>query len=169
MGVSCSKGRVSCDDPECRGAHLVPDSPRRHSSRRTSVDAQDLSLLRLTTRALALDIDNVSAQDIARLPGDLAQQLLSELVSQRSLDYATLCKFAGQVLYDVNFSYLDDVDDEWVAVLHAAPLVRVALRRCEQVCVNDCTHGSYTFTHPLTYRSPTAASASCSTNFPCSA
>ena len=134
MGVSCSKGRVSCDDFEYRGTHLVPDSPRRHSSRRASVDAHDCSLLRLTTRALALDIDNVSAQDIARLPGDLAQQLLSELVSQRALDYRTLSKFSGQVLYDVNFSYLANVDDEWVAVLHAAPLVRIALRRCTQVC-----------------------------------
>lgn len=133
MGVSCSKGRVSCDELEYRGAHLVPDSPRRHSSRRTSVDAQDFTLLRLTTRALALNIGNVSAQDIARLPGDLAQQLLSELVLQRSLDFATLSKFAGQVLYDVNLSYLDNVNDEWVAMLHAAPLVRIALRRCDQV------------------------------------
>lgn len=133
MGVSCSKARMSCDESDCRGALLMPDSPRRHSSRRLSVDVNDITLLRLCTRALAHDIDNVSAHDIARLPGDLAQQLLSELVTQRTLDYDTLTKFCGQVLYDVQFSYMDDVDDEWLALLHAAPLIRVALRRCYQV------------------------------------
>lgn len=105
----------------------------RQNSTKASEGLQPGSLLDLAARTISTDIARYPAPQILQLPGDLAQKLLDELLASGNLDYAQLNKFRGQVVYSVCFDGYPGVNDEWLAVLDAAPLESVSLAHCEEV------------------------------------
>ena len=91
------------------------------------------SLLQLSCNALCQNHQQLTADDLNDLPCDVVQCILDEFVAKDDLTLPVLQLFRKQSIYDFMVSDMPDVREDWLRLLHTAPLRRVHLSRCSQV------------------------------------
>ena len=106
-------------------AHL-----RRNRPSRTSRNQEPESLLTIATRRIAQDVQSF---DISQLPPDLAQLVLTELLSCGTIDEALFSTFGQQNVFEFDCSEQPGLTDSWLEHFARCPLLRVSLASCIQV------------------------------------
>ena len=106
-------------------AHLRRKRPSRNSRKQPPE-----SLLTIATRRIAQDVQSF---DISQLPPDLAQLVLTELLSCGTIDEALFRTFGRQNVFEFDCSEQPGLTDSWLEHFARCPLLRVSLASCIQV------------------------------------
>lgn len=101
------------------------------------------SLLQLSCKALCRNHQQLTEADLDKLPCDVIQSVLDELIAEDELTKPTLELFRQQSLDSFVVEDLPQLQDDWLAVLKTAPLRRVHLPRCMQVSTDVCRYHSH--------------------------
>lgn len=91
------------------------------------------SLLHLSCKAICRNHQQLTEQDLDKLPCDVIQSILDELIAEDELTKPGLELFRQQSLDSFVVEDLPQLQDDWLAILKSAPLRRVHLPRCMQV------------------------------------
>ena len=110
-----------------------PPCSRRSLQIRRQQSVGPPSLLQLSCKALCRNHQQLTEADLDRLPCDVIQTVLDELIAEDELTKPTLELFRQQSLDSFVVEDLPQLQDDWLAVLKTAPLRRVHLPRCMQV------------------------------------
>ena len=122
--VADTRAEREAESPPCSRRSL-------HVKRPSSLGP--LSLLQLSCNALCQHHQQLTADDLNDLPCDVVQCILDEFIAKDDLTLPVLQLFRKQSIYDFMVSDMPEVRDEWLKLLHTAPLRRVHLSRCSQV------------------------------------
>lgn len=91
------------------------------------------SLLQLSCKTICRNHQELTEDDLNKLPCDVIQGILDELIAEDELTKPGLELFRQQSLDSFVVEDLPQLQDDWLAVLKSAPLRRVHLPRCMQV------------------------------------
>lgn len=91
------------------------------------------TLLHLSCKAICRNHQQLTEDDLDKLPCDVIQGILDELIAEDELTKPGLELFRQQSLDSFVVEDSPQLQDDWLAVLKCAPLRRVHLPRCIQV------------------------------------